>query len=174
MFQEELDNLAPYRSASPYPKVAVIAKNEYYADILLDNYSGIESAFTLVNQYTYHKNVNLEYDRQIAHHLGQIARVETGHLGILAQLICKLGAYPVYHSSDRSDLGYWSGLYVGYGRGILEQLQNDLDLEYQMIKNYNTSIHLIKDPNIQSVLQRLVEDEEVHVEWLERMIRNYY
>lgn len=169
----ELQGLSGYMHDSDYPPLKVISGNDYYAEILLEDYAGVDSECTAIMQYSYHQNVNRLVDEDVVDHLGKIILVEAMHRDILAQVIYMLGTYPVYRSGTMSDRGYWSTKHVGYGRGLKEQLQNDLDMEYRSIKNYNTHIRLINDPYIKAILARIVKDEEVHVKWIQYMLEQY-
>lgn len=169
----ELDKLDGYRYDAPYPKIKVIAPNNYYGEILLDDYSGIDSEMTCISQYQYHYYTTKHVDPEICYHLAQIAKVEQIHMEILAEILVRLKVYPVYRCGYCSNQGYWNGQRLGYGRTLLEQLNLDLDLEYRTIRNYNTHIRLINDPFIKSVLNRLVKDEEVHAMWFRELIRQY-
>lgn len=165
--------LGGYVHTSSYPPIKVVAKNEEYAELLLDCFSGNDSEMTAVCQYSYHARNNKPYDDEIAACIEKIANVEMLHLQILSDLIFMLGGYPVYRSSNKADTGYWSGRHVCYGRSLLEQLQSDLELEYRQIKGYHTLIYLIEDPFIQAILQRMILDEQVHVVLFKKLMKQY-
>jgi bacterioferritin len=43
-----------YASPLPYPEIKVMEPNKYYATLLLEDYAGMISELTAVNQYSYH------------------------------------------------------------------------------------------------------------------------
>ncbi|MDD3340628.1 MAG: manganese catalase family protein [Bacilli bacterium] len=147
------------KSKAPYPEIKVLEPNIYYATLLKEDYAGFVSEFSALTQYVYHSFVTERIDEEIAEMLECISIVEMHHLKILAKLIDLLGEKPVYCAQNR----LWNGSYVDYGHHLLEQLQADLESEYQAINQYQYHITLIKDPYIQAVLKRIIEDEEVHV-----------
>ena len=155
-----------YKSDLPYPQIKVMGKNKYYALLLKEDYVGMVSEMTAINQYLYHYFVNNDNYKDIAHMLEQISIVEMTHLEILAKLIILLGEKPIYYSNN----SFWNGSYVDYGSNILEQLKSDLESEYKAIDNYNNDILKIDDPYIKDILKRIILDEEIHVELFKEAI----
>ncbi|MDD3392271.1 MAG: manganese catalase family protein [Bacilli bacterium] len=154
-----MDDSNIYQSNLPYPDIKVCGKNKYYATLLKDDYTGLVSEMTAINQYIYHAFDIEMYDQNLHKMLKNIAIVEMYHLDILAQLIILLGEEPVYFAQN----SFWNGSYVDYGHNVLEQLQSDLKAEYKAIENYKRHIEMIKDTNIQNILKRIILDEEIHV-----------
>lgn len=155
-----------YQKHEPYPEVKVMGPNAYYATLLKEDYTGLVSEFTAISQYIYHSFMIETIDKEISKMLQCIAIVEMHHLKILAELITLLGGNPIYYSQN----SFWNGTYVDYGCNLLEQLKSDLEAEYEAIYNYRQHIELIKDPYIQTILKRIVEDEEMHVQLFKSMI----
>ncbi|MGE5529086.1 MAG: hypothetical protein ACM3X6_08085 [Patescibacteria group bacterium] len=93
----------------PYPEPMVLAPNQYYAMLLLEDYTGQVSEMTAINQYL-----------------------------------------------------YWSAGYVYYGCGICDRLAADIGAEIAAIQTHRQHQQLIADPNIQSLLGRIILDEEHH------------
>ncbi|MDO5294548.1 MAG: manganese catalase family protein [bacterium] len=160
-----------YADKSKYPKLQVISPNEYYAEILQEDYAGQVSELTSVNQYEYHYIVNRRTDASLAKHLGNIEEVERRHLEMIGELIRLLGFDPIYRSSFENDKTEWSCRQIQYGGNIREQLKCDLEAEYRSIRNYNMHKKLINDPYIKAILARIIMDEYVHVHILEALIR---
>lgn len=167
----EWESNSEYMYDAPYPTIQVLAPSHEYAELLLEDYGGKEGKFTDLQQYRYHSYVLREENPEVAYHLAQIAKVEEYHLALLADAILQLGGYPAYRSGDGSNNITWTADHVTYGRRMKEQLNYDLEQEYRSIRNYNTHIAIIRDSSIKQLLRRLVRDEEVHVRWLERMLR---
>ncbi|MDO5520192.1 MAG: ferritin-like domain-containing protein [bacterium] len=160
-----------YADRSKYPKLHVMAPNEYYAEILQEDYAGGVSELTSVNQYEYHYIVNRRKDASLAKHLGNIEEVERRHLEMVGELIRLLGVDPMYRSCCNNDQSEWSCKRIEYGGKVTEQLKCDLEAEYRSIRNYNMHSKLIEDPYIKAILARIVKDEYVHVHILEALIR---
>ncbi len=155
-----------YQSELPYPKIQVIGPNPYYANIIKEDYAGMVSEMTAINQYLYHYFDTKNYDKEVGDTLEQIAIVEMRHLEILAELISLLGEKPIYYTQN----SFWSACYVYYGNNLYEQLVNDLNSEYAAIENYNCHINIINDPYIKEILERIIADEEEHIKILKDLI----
>jgi bacterioferritin len=59
------------------------------------------------------------------------------------------------------------------GRNVREQLQSDLDLEIGAVKMYNKAVAISRDAAdnaSRELFDRLLRDEEEHVDWLEAQI----
>lgn len=155
-----------YQSNLPYPKIQVLGPNQYYANILKEDYVGMVSEMTAINQYLYHYFDIKSYDKDVAEAIEKISIVEMRHLEILAQLITLLGDKPIYYTQNC----FWQASYVYYGNNWYDQLQNDLKSEYDAIQNYQYHICLIDDPYIKEILQRIIADEEVHIKIFKELI----
>lgn len=160
-----------YEAPGSYPKIRVVSPNEYYAEILNEDYAGKVSEFTAVNQYEYDCIVNRRDDAALVKHLKHIEEVERRHLEIIGELIRLLGVNPTFRSGFQSEKLFWTGKNIEYGKNSKEQLKNDLELEYCSIRNYNMHKKLISDPYIKAILTRIIDDEYVHVHVLEALIR---
>jgi bacterioferritin len=155
-----------YTSNIAYPEIKVSCPNKGYALLLRDDYAGLVSEMTAINQYLYHYFDNKFCNKEMAETLEKIAIVEMQHLEILAELIVLLGEKPVYFSQNT----FWNGSFVDYGNNLLDQLRSDLAAEMRAIEKYNMHIRMINDPCIQKVLERIVLDEQVHVRIFTDMI----
>lgn len=148
-----------YFSTEPYPPIMVERPNKNYAMLILDDYAGLISEMTAINQYLYHDfTLNKKYP-EVAKALERIALNEMRHLEVLAELVVALGEKPIYYSTS----GYWSGEYVEYGESVLDKLIADLNSEKEAINKYQRHIALIDDKNIKAILARIILDEEVHI-----------
>lgn len=157
-----------YKSNLPYPEVKVLGPNQCYALLLKEDYVGLVSEMTAINQYLYHHFEISFFNEEIAKALEEIAIVEMKHLEILAKLIILLGEKPIYYSQN----SFWNGSYVFYGDNMLMQLQSDLDSELKAIEIYNKHIGMIGDPFIKKILERIVIDEKIHVNLFIDMINS--
>jgi bacterioferritin len=56
------------------------------------------------------------------------------------------------------------------GRNVREQIESDLDLEIHAVKMYNNAVNIAREASdnaSRELFERLVKDEEEHVDWLE-------
>lgn len=163
---------AGFASPSPYPELRVYGRNKYYAELLMDDYSGAYGEFTAANQYRYHALVLKRVNKELAELLFGIAAVEMHHLELLADAIQSLGGNPVFRGGGSAPK-YWSGEKLEYGKDIAERLKSNLDSEMNAIKNYREHMRKIQDPGIQALLKRIVADEEVHARLFREAAEKY-
>ncbi|MCC0694770.1 ferritin-like domain-containing protein [Clostridioides sp. ES-S-0048-02] len=162
-----------YSSDEPYPEIKVLGPNKYYAELLMDDYSGVASEFTSVTQYLYHDFDLDENYRELSEMWINISITEMLHMEILAKTIRLLGGNPIYRGSTSSCGAYWNGGFVFYGDSICSRLKSDLNLEYVAIENYYKDISIIEDPYIKAILNRIILDEKVHVGLFKKAIEKY-
>ena len=62
---------------------------------------------------------------------------------------------------------------INVGRGVPEQFQFDLELEYQAVARLNKGIEVARaqgDNGTRALLEEILTDEEEHVDWLEAQL----
>jgi len=156
-----------YRGPEEYPLPERLTKNAYYARVLLPAYSGQVSELTAVNQYFFHHLVAGETNPQISAGLLGIAMVEIQHLDLLGTCIRQLGVQPRYHYFRGSRSQYWSTGFVSYGNTLGKMLQADIQGEYDAIEQYKYAVRSIREPHIQRLIRRIIDDEMLHIEILQ-------
>lgn len=152
-----------YADPSPYPEIKVLGPNLCYACILMDDYAGTVSEFTAISQYLYHHFFFENIDKELGDLLENVAVTEMLHMEMLADIIIKLGGNPIIRGSYSTLGNFWNGSFIHYGTQLCDQLKADIDSEYKAIYAYEKHIHMICDPFIQAVLQRIILDEKVHI-----------
>lgn len=162
-----------YHANEPYPEIRVENKNQYYAEILMDDYAGFISEFSAVSQYMYHSLKSVKSIEYLSNMWRNISIVEMHHLDILGQLITLLGGKPIYRGSFSTSCQYWNGNFVYYGDNICNQLNADLKSEYQAIYNYENHIYMIDDKYIRENLKRIILDEQIHIKYFESAIKKF-
>ncbi len=162
-----------YASREPYPEIKAAKKSKMAVDLLLEDYSGNVSELTATLQYMYHNFVIKPFNESLANLLEKTAIVEMIHLEVLAAAIIALGGKPIYKTGDYFNPKYWCADTINYGKNLEERLQSDLDSEYKAIRRYREHISRIDDPGIQTLLKRIILDEEVHVELFKEALKKY-
>lgn len=152
---------AGFLDPSPYPEIVALQPNISFARLLMDDFAGIVSEFSLINQYLYHYFVIDE--PEICKTLRNIAAAEMHHMTILAKLIKMLGGNPVYRSGSGN---YWHSKYIYCGSQLSDRIRVDIDTEQRAINCYNLHIDMIDDPPIKKMLERIILDEELHIRLL--------
>ena len=157
----------------PYPKVQVLRKNTYYANLLLEDYSGAISELSSITQYEYQKFNKFDVDLEFASILSSIAMVEMKHLELLGETIKLLGIDPKFVYSNYNLSSYWNGSFVDYTTNIINMLQSDIKIEKEAIAKYSYDISVIDDEYIKATLYRIIEDEKQHIKCFEYLLNKY-
>ncbi len=170
-----MSNQAPccnstFRYPLPYPEIEVICPNEAYACIIMEDYAGAASELTAITQYLYH-HLTSDEEQDVADMLLGIAEVEMSHLEMLGEAIVKLGADPQFVEGCPNK--QWSGVNVGYGNSLCQRLHLDLAGEYGAIEQYRQHVLEICDPHIKELLERIILDEQVHVDCFKQAIARH-
>jgi bacterioferritin len=157
--------------SDPYPPIQVEGPNPEYARLLLDDYAGMVSEMTAINQYLFHHFDMPEELADAAQLLEEVAIVEMHHMEILAKLIKLLGQPPMY--MDGQGL-FWNATFVPYLPGCpCEQLQSDIHAEQIAIETYRRHMELIDDRYIKEILARIIMDEELHLHLFNEAYEKY-
>ncbi|BBF45429.1 protein from bacterioferritin family [Lachnospiraceae bacterium KM106-2] len=167
----DLTDLDGYIDNAPYDEIKVISPNMYYGELIMNDYSGIEGKLTQYLQYRFHYYTAKQNKPKIAVYMKKLAKVKEIHMEMFAELLFVLGTVPAYRVGLVSGNDKWDSTNVTYGKTLKDQLEADLELGYRTIRNYNAHIKLISDPFIKKFLERILADEELHIKWLEYMIK---
>lgn len=164
-----------YKVNSPYPKVKVVAPNETYGLMMLDNVGGMNSETSTISQYIYNHAIASQEFLELKQLFLDISLVEMQHLDIFMELSLKLKMDPRWWTCLNDQCCYWSPSYLNYPHHIKDVLQTAIDNEYQTIDKYMYQIKVIKDPFIVAILKRIIEDEELHIkilkDWKAKLVR---
>lgn len=150
----------------PYPQIKVMDKNAKYLDLILQNYASSVSEFSAVSQYLYDELSILYEYKDVAKTLKGISCVEMHHLQILGQLIVLLGGKPGFYI-DNKKKNYWSGKFINYDTSsITEIIALNIQGEKAAIQQYKKTIDQIQDKYIVDIINRIILDEELHIQIL--------
>jgi len=114
-----------------------------------------------INQYFLHAEMceNWHYDR-LGSYIKKQSIDEMKHAEALIERLLFLDATP----------SLTDPMQINVGKSVKEQLQSDLKLEIGAVAMYNRAIQVARDEGdngSRELLERLVKDEEEHVDWLE-------
>ena len=126
--------------------------------------AALKEELTAVNQYFLHAEMceNWKYDK-LGSFIKKQSIDEMKHAEALIERILFLDGAP-----NLTEL-----LHLTVGANVKEQIESDLKLEINAVAMYNKSIRIARDEgdNASSELfERLLKDEESHVDWLEAQI----
>lgn len=159
-----------YASPEPYPAIQISTSNLTYAQLLSTPFSSAKSELTTITQYIYFNWVLEQSSDEISHLFLQIAKVEMHHLNLLGQLITALGGNPVYRSYPYNRPTFWNSGVLQYQCHTEKALHLSIASEYAAIEDYRHLSKLIQDSTIIAVLQRIILDEEVHIQLFQQYL----
>ena len=154
-----------YNVTLPYPPIKVEGKNDNYANLILLNYAGYTSEFSAVTQYVYHEISFMDIYPDAAATIKGIAGVEMMHLQMLGEVIVKLGSDPGYWiSTNKKKRKYWLPTFLNYQTDLKTAIKVDIESEKEAITQYKKTASEINDPNIKKLINRIILDEEYHIQ----------
>lgn len=159
-----------FRVDLPYPPAEVARPSRRNAKLLSSAYGGHGSEMTAITQYISHNFFTADYP-DVHEALEYIAITEMTHLNLLGKLILKLGVNPVIGSLE--DNTWWSGKYPDYQTQIGAILLADIQGEKEAIAHYRRIISQVDDAHIVKLLERIILDEEKHIEVLTPLYLKY-
>ena len=123
--------------------------------------AALKEELTAINQYFLHAEMceNWHYDK-LGDYIKKQSIDEMKHAEVLIERLLFLDATP-----NMTEL-----MKLTVGRNVREQIEGDLKLEVEAVTMYNRAIQIARDEgdNASRVLfERLLKDEEDHVDWLE-------
>ena len=124
----------------------------------------LKAELTAINQYFLHAEMceNWGYER-LAKHTRKESIEEMTHAEKLMEHILYLDGAP--NVSD-----YFK---INIGSNVKQQLQNDLNVEYDAVKRLNEGIETCvkaSDNGSREILEKILRDEEEHIDWLEAQL----
>jgi bacterioferritin len=124
----------------------------------------LKEELTAINQYFLHAEMceNWHYGR-LGSFIKKQSIDEMKHAEALIERILFLDATP-----NMTEL-----MQLSVGKNVKEQLQADLALEIEAVGLYNRSVQLAReegDNASRELFERLLKDEEEHVDWLEAQL----
>jgi bacterioferritin len=159
------------QSPHPYPSPQVEGPNPAYARMLSANMAGGLSEMTGACQYAYQSWVLFERCPHSARTLEQIARVEMQHLRLMGQTVVLLGGDPRFWQLGRNcNPIWWNGSYVCHTHSMQKMMLENAAMEQAAIDEYEKQKLLIGDPNIVALLERILEDERLHLSLFRRFV----
>jgi bacterioferritin len=126
--------------------------------------TALKEELTAISQYFLHAEMceNWKYDK-LGDYIKKQSIDEMKHAEALIERILFLDGTP----------GLTELLHINVGRSVREQISNDLKLELEAVEMYNSAIRLAReegDNASRELLERLLKDEEDHVDWLEAQL----
>jgi bacterioferritin len=126
--------------------------------------SALKEELTAINQYFLHAEMceNWKYSK-LGDFIKKQSIDEMKHAEVLIERILFLDATP-----NLTEL-----MQLSVGKNVREQLESDLKLEIGAVAQYNAAIKVATDAGdnaSRELFERLLKDEESHVDWLEAQL----
>lgn len=167
-------NLSNYQIQAPYPALRNIQPDKGLADELLQGYSGERSELTTILQYAYHslncRNIANEFSNMIQ----GIFYVETLHMNFLGNCIKNLGGDVEYVIPLNEKNVSWQASMVNYMDTPAQMLLTDIQGEKFAAKFYQEMAAQSPQTCVTDLLNRLAEDEKLHVNMLEKLYERMF
>lgn len=154
----------------PYPSYDHLIHNNQYADIILSLTSGLNSKMSAISLYFY--NSIIISNTEIKEAMDTICTTEIYHLKILSDIAYLLGADPRLWESRDDCFEYWSPSYNIYSLKIKDILKHAIIKEQYFIHFYKHQLNSIDDPVICKVLNRLLLDDQLHLEIFKKLLED--
>jgi bacterioferritin len=124
----------------------------------------LKEELTAINQYFLHAEMceNWHYEK-LADHIRKESIDEMKHAEALIERILFLDGVP-----NMTEL-----MQLSVGSSVKDQLESDLKLEYNAVGMYNRAVSIARDAGdnaTRDLFERLLKDEEKHVDWLEAQV----
>ncbi len=164
------NNFCQTKLELPYPEIRVAGCNPDYALEILSNVGSCNSEMSAVSLYFYNSVILDQSYRSFAHCFIDISIVEMHHLDMFAKVAFLLGANPRLWTMERNQMVYWTPACNNYPHEIKEVICNSIQGEEEAIRKYRKQAQTIRDPYIVALLERIILDEEHHIEIFHYML----
>jgi bacterioferritin len=126
--------------------------------------AALKEELTAINQYFLHAEMceNWKYNK-LGDFIKKQSIDEMKHAEMLIERILFLDATPTMSEA----------MQLNVGQNVREQLQADLKLEIGAVAQYNNAVKIAReegDNASRELFERLLKDEEAHVDWLEAQV----
>lgn len=164
--------MAHIRVDAPYPNPQIKYNNPYYAKILSHAFAGPHSEFTMAAQLMNGHFLAEEYP-EVSEVLSDMAQCDLQHFRLLGKTLTALGKPPTYAYDCNGQRHFWSGKDVIYKSSLCNIIQTNLECKEFVLAEYCNMLKLICDPQIVGLLNRLKEEEELHITVLKDLFQKY-
>jgi bacterioferritin len=130
--------------------------------------AALKEELTAISQYFLHAEMceNWHYDR-LGSYIKKQSLDEMKHAEMLIERILFLDGTPTMTEA----------LELTIGKNVREQIESDLRLEIGAVASYNAAVQLAReegDNASRELFERLLQDEEQHVDWLEAQVHQIH
>lgn len=153
----------------PYPSVDSLTCDVRSGQIISFAYAAQYGELTATLQYTYHHFHFGLTDGETADTLMSIAVAEMKHLDILGESMLRLGVNPLYVQYPNS-CTYYNTSGVSKSTAPQKMLMDDIQGELEAIANYKKMLFVLRNEQVEAIIQRIILDEELHLATLKQLL----
>ena len=156
----------------PYPAIDTLTKDIRSGSIISFAYATLRGEITATLQYTYHHFYFDQQNPEYADKLMSIAIAEMKHINILGSAMLKLGVSPKYVQCPNTKEYYNTSL-ISQATIPQKMLMDDIQGEMNAIADYQKMLFVLKNEQVEAIIQRIMLDEQLHLETLKEMLKTY-
>lgn len=162
--------MKPLCADLPYPSTETLSVDVTSGKILSFAFASATGELSAILQYVYHQLHLSGTNKQCAETLEAIALCEMRHLQILGQAMINLGVNPRYVQHPNSNC-FFSASCVSQSVAPQKMIMDDLRSELETIAEYKKMLFVLKNEEVQAIVERIILDEQVHVEALKSVLK---
>lgn len=156
----------------PYPDISGISRDVRDLKLVSQAYATSSGELNAILQYVYHSMIFLSHGKkEISATLKDIAVGEMIHLQILGNLICALGAQPVFSAYPPAAFNFYSTKFVSYGCSLKSMIEDDICGERHAICVYEKIVPRLRSEKVKEIILRIIEDEKLHLAALTAILK---
>lgn len=156
----------------PYPSVDNLRPDVRSGQIISFAYASLKSELTAILQYTYHHFHFGGYDQEDSETMMGIALAEMRHLDILGEAMLKLGVDPKYVQCPGTK-SFFNTSTVSQSTTPQKMIMDDIEGELNAIADYKKMLFILKNEQVEAIIQRIILDEQLHIEKLKEMLQKH-
>lgn len=155
----------------PYPDTSNLATDIVAGRIISFAYASLKGELNAILQYTYHSFYFAKYSKEYAQLMESIAIAEMMHLEMLGKTMLQLGVDPRYIQYPTQPTSFYDTSAVASSKHPKKMVMDDLEGELNAIADYQKMMFLLKNEEVAALIQRIVLDEQLHVEKLRELMQ---
>lgn len=156
----------------PYPSTDTLKEDVRSGYIISFAYATLKGELTATLQYVYHHFYFGEIEPKDADILMSIAVAEMHHVDILGSAMLKLGVPPKYVQCPNTN-NYFNTSTVSQSTTPQKMIMDDIQGEMTAIADYQKMLFVLKNEQVEAIIQRIILDEQLHLETLKMMLEKY-
>ena len=156
----------------PYPSTDTLTTDVRSGQIISFAYATLHGELTAILQYVYHHFYFDKIEENDAEILMAIAKAEMMHLDILGTAMLRLGVSPRYVQIPNTS-NYYNTCSVSQATTPQKMLMDDIQGEMNAIADYQKMLFILKNEQVEAIIQRIILDEQLHLDKLKEMLTKY-